>query len=116
MYHQIELNRRKSILIVAVFILVWIGLGYIVGFIAGGVGGGISGAIVGLIVDPAAPAQIVPAAEASSPSGGKFNRYRYVPEKPAPAPAPAKAGEEGKTPDPEDAAKQLVKSVIKRRR
>jgi xylitol oxidase len=73
-------------------------------------------AIVGLIVDPAAPAQIVPAAEASSPSGGKFNRYRYVPEKPAPAAASAKAGEEGKAPDPEDAAKQLVKSVIKRRR
>jgi hypothetical protein len=76
-------------------------------------------AVVGLIVDPAAPATIVPAAEASSPSGGKFNRYRYVPEQqpaPAPAAAAAKTGEEDKTPEPEDAAKQLVKSVIKRRR
>jgi heat shock protein HtpX len=50
MYHQIELNRRKSVLIVTVFILVWIGFGYIIGFIAGGVGSAISGAILGLIV------------------------------------------------------------------
>ena len=71
--------------------------------------------VVGLIVDPAAPAKIVPAAGASSPSGGRFNRYRFVPEKAAAA-APAKAAEDEKTPEPEDAAKQLVKSVIKRRR
>jgi len=73
--------------------------------------------VVGLIVDPAAPARIVSAAEAGSPSGGKFLRYRYVVEKPAPAPAaPAPAEDAEKTPAPEDAAKQLVKSVIKRRR
>jgi hypothetical protein len=69
--------------------------------------------VVGLIVDPAAPARIVPAPDSSSPSGGKFNRYRYVPEKPAP---PAAAAKEQEEPAPEDAAKQLVKSVIKRRR
>jgi hypothetical protein len=75
------------------------------------------GAVVGLIVDPAAPARIVAAAEASSPSGGKFNRYRYVAEKPAPAaPAGAPGAEGEEPPAPEDAAKQLVKSVIKRRR
>lgn len=72
--------------------------------------------VVGLIVDPATPARIVPAPEAGSPSGGKFNRYRYVPEKAPAAAPPAKAGDEEKTPEPEDAAKQLVKSVIKRRR
>ena len=72
--------------------------------------------VVGLIVDPGAPAKIVPAAGASSPSGGKFNRYRFVPEKPAAAATPAKAAADEKTPEPEDAAKQLVKSVIKRRR
>jgi hypothetical protein len=78
--------------------------------------------VVGMIVDPAAPARIVPAADAGSPSGGKFNRYRYVPEKPAapaaPAPTttPAAAPEDENSPTTEDAAKQLVKSVIKRRR
>src|SRR6059058_6386107 len=55
--------------------------------------------VVGLIVDPAAPAKIVPAAGASSPSGGRFNRYRFVPEKAAAA--PAKAAEDEKTPEPE---------------
>ena len=72
--------------------------------------------VVGLIVDPGAPAKIVPAPGASSPSGGRFNRYRFVPEKPAVAPAQAAAKDDEKTPEPEDAAKQLVKSVIKRRR
>ena len=71
------------------------------------------GSVVGLIVDPAAPSKVVPAADASSPSGGKFARYRYVAEKPAAA-AAAAPGEGDK--EPEDAAKQLVKSVIKRRR
>jgi hypothetical protein len=71
-------------------------------------------AVVGLIVDPGAPSRIVAAAEASSPSGGKFSRYRYVAEKPAPAAAPGAESEQ--PPAPEDAAKQLVKSVIKRRR
>jgi len=74
--------------------------------------------VVGLIVDPAAPARIVPASDSSSPSGGRFNRYRYVPEKPAPPAAAAAppAAKEQEEPAPEDAAKQLVKSVIKRRR
>jgi heat shock protein HtpX len=48
-YHQIALNRRKSVVIVTLFMLVWIGLGYLVGFIAGGAGGGVEGAIIGLI-------------------------------------------------------------------
>ena len=72
--------------------------------------------VVGLIVDPAAPARIVPAPDSSSPSGGKFNRYRYVPEKPAPPAAAPAAAKEQEEPAPEDAAKQLVKSIITRRR
>lgn len=51
MYHQIELNRRKSALVVAAFILVWLGLGYLVGFVAGaGAAGGASGAVIGLFI------------------------------------------------------------------
>jgi hypothetical protein len=50
MYHQIALNRRKSVLIVGAFILVWLGLGYLVGFVGGGTAGGLSGAVIGLII------------------------------------------------------------------
>ena len=46
MYHQITRNKRKSIVIVALFLLVWLAAGFIIGVIAGGTSYGIVGAII----------------------------------------------------------------------
>ena len=46
MYHQIARNKRNSIIVVAGFLLVWLGAGFIIGQIAYGTDGGISGAII----------------------------------------------------------------------
>ena len=79
--------------------------------------------LVGVIVDPAEPSRIVPAAGTASPGGGTFSRYRFVPPEPPPPPppppapaAPAPAAPEEKTPEPQEAAQQLAKSLLKRRR
>jgi len=71
--------------------------------------------LVGVIVDPAEPSRIVAAAGATSPGGGTFTRYRFVPPErpPPPSPPPAAEAPEQK---PEEAARQLAKSVLKRRR
>ena len=66
--------------------------------------------LVGVIIDPAEPSRIVAAAGATSPGGGIFTRYRFVPPEPPPPPPPPPA------PPPEEAAKQLAKNVLKRRR
>jgi len=50
MYHQIQLNRRRSVIIVVLFILLWSVLGFLAGFIAGGTGGGFAGVGIGLLV------------------------------------------------------------------
>jgi len=50
MYHQIAANRRKSIIIVVLFLLVWIAGGYVVGYIGGGTAGGVSGAVIGVLL------------------------------------------------------------------
>ncbi|MHB8508347.1 MAG: M48 family metallopeptidase [Candidatus Dormibacteria bacterium] len=50
MYHQIDLNRRRSVIIVVLFVLVWCALGYIAGFIAGGKAGGVAGVGIGLLL------------------------------------------------------------------
>ena len=50
MYHQIELNRRRSALIVVLFVLVWCALGFITGVLGGGLGGGVAGVGIGLLV------------------------------------------------------------------
>ena len=46
MYHQIASNKRKSIIVIAGFLLVWLAVGAIVGVIAGGGSGAIVGAII----------------------------------------------------------------------
>jgi hypothetical protein len=63
--------------------------------------------LVGVIVDPGEPSRIIPAAGAASPGGGTFTRYRFVPPEPPPPPPP---------PAPAEAATQLAKGVLKRRR
>ena len=79
------------------------------------IGGGPKSELVGMIVDPGEPSRIVAAPGASSPGGGSFARYRYVPPDPvvvtttAAAPAPEKA-----TPE-QDPATQLAKTILKRR-
>jgi len=79
------------------------------------VGGAKDVELVGVIVDPADPARIVTAAEAKSPAGGSFARYRYVPSEPltvkveAPPPAEKK---EAETPT----AEQFARTVLKRRK
>ena len=69
--------------------------------------------LVGMIVDPGEPSRIVSAAEALSPGGGGFVRYRYLPPEPtviaAPAPAPA-------APATDATAEKLAKSFLKRGR
>jgi hypothetical protein len=73
--------------------------------------------LVGVIVDPAEPSRIVPAAGAASPGGGSFSRYRFIAPEPLviAAPAPAPAVETAAEPEPQEAAKRLAKSVLKRR-
>ena len=66
--------------------------------------------MVGLIVDPAAPSRIVRAPDAAPPSGGTFNRYRYV------APAPLVVPASAPAPESDDAAERLAKGLLKRKR
>ena len=71
---------------------------------------GDDGAIAGVVVDPADPARVVPAAEASSPGGGTFLRYRFVPPEPIVVPAPAPPAVK------EDTTEQIAKGLLKRKR
>jgi len=71
--------------------------------------------ICGVIVDPSDPSRIVPAADATSPGGGTFVRYRFV------APEPIVVAAPPKTPAPEemkleDAPEQLAKGLLRRKR
>ena len=50
MYHQIASNKRKSVIVVAAFFIIWAAIGYVIGFIASGVSGGISGIIIAAIL------------------------------------------------------------------
>ena len=46
MYHQIARNKRNSIIVVTLFLLVWLLAGFVVGEFAGGTGSAIAGAII----------------------------------------------------------------------
>jgi len=46
MYHQIARNRRKSVLVIVLFFLFWIGAGYGIGQLAGSTSGAITGATI----------------------------------------------------------------------
>src|SRR5215469_4470905 len=48
MYHEIARNKRKSVLVVVLFFLFWVGAGYGIGLLAGSgdVGAGITGAVI----------------------------------------------------------------------
>src|SRR5713226_5294972 len=46
MYHQIARNKRNSIIVVALFLLVWLLAGFIIGELAGGLNYAITGAIL----------------------------------------------------------------------
>src|SRR6202790_312884 len=50
MYHQIARNKRKSVIVVSAFFIIWAAIGYLIGYIASGVSGGISGVIIAAIV------------------------------------------------------------------
>ena len=54
MYHQIARNKRKSVIVIVGFFIIWAAIGYLIGFIASGVSGGIAGigiaAIAALLV------------------------------------------------------------------
>jgi len=73
-------------------------------------GDGDESAVVGVIVDPGTPSRIVSAVEAVSPAGGAFSRYRYVAPEPIVVPAPPPP------PPKEDAAEQLAKGFLKRKK
>src|SRR3984885_5120471 len=49
MYHQIARNKRKSVIVVAAFFIIWAAIGYVIGFIASGVSGGIAGLVIAAI-------------------------------------------------------------------
>jgi heat shock protein HtpX len=46
MYHQIDRNKRNSIIVIVLFLVVWLLAGFVIGGIANGTAGGILGAIV----------------------------------------------------------------------
>jgi len=50
MYHQIARNKRKSVIVVVAFFIIWAAIGYVIGFIASGVSGGVSGIIIAAIL------------------------------------------------------------------
>src|ERR1700730_3012411 len=50
MYHQIARNKRKSVVVVTAFFIIWAAIGYVIGYIASGVSGGLSGIIIAAIV------------------------------------------------------------------
>src|SRR5665811_1674066 len=50
MYHQIARNKRKSVVVVTAFFIIWAAIGYVIGYIASGVSGGISGIVIAAIV------------------------------------------------------------------
>ena len=50
MYHQIARNKRKSVIVVSAFFIIWAAIGYVIGFIVSGVSGGISGIVIAAIV------------------------------------------------------------------
>ncbi len=50
MYHQIARNKRKSVIVVAAFFIIWAAIGYVIGYIASGASGGISGIIIAAIL------------------------------------------------------------------
>lgn len=69
--------------------------------------------LVGIIVDPGEPSRIVSAAEAKSPGGGSFTRYRYVAPEPTIAVAAPSAAQPASS---ADTAEKLAKSFLKRGR
>ena len=50
MYHQIARNKRKSVIVIVAFSLIWAAIGYVIGFIASGVSGGVSGIVIAAIL------------------------------------------------------------------
>ncbi len=50
MYHQIARNKRKSVIVIAAFFIIWAAIGYVIGYIASGMSGAISGVIIAAIV------------------------------------------------------------------
>jgi len=50
MYHQIARNKRKSVIVIALFFIIWAAIGYGIGFIVSGTSGGISGIVIALIL------------------------------------------------------------------
>ncbi|HUZ68344.1 MAG TPA: M48 family metalloprotease [Candidatus Saccharimonadales bacterium] len=50
MYHQIARNKRKSVIVIVSFFIVWAAIGYVIGFIASGVSGGVAGIIIAAIL------------------------------------------------------------------
>ena len=55
MYHQIARNKRKSVVVVTAFFIIWAAIGYVIGYIASGVSGGISGVIIAAMMIPEIP-------------------------------------------------------------
>jgi heat shock protein HtpX len=50
MYHQIARNKRKSVLVITIFFLFWMAIGYGIGWIASGPSGGVSGVVIAAIL------------------------------------------------------------------
>jgi heat shock protein HtpX len=50
MYHQIARNKRKSVIVITVFFVFWMAVGYGVGYLASGPSGGVSGIIIAAIL------------------------------------------------------------------
>jgi len=46
MYHQITRNKRNSIVVITLFLVVWLAAGFVIGELSGGIGYAIAGAIV----------------------------------------------------------------------
>jgi heat shock protein HtpX len=50
MYHQIARNKRKSVIVITVFFVFWMAVGYGIGYLASGTSGGVSGIIIAAIL------------------------------------------------------------------
>src|SRR5258708_12490305 len=100
MYHQIVRNKRNSVIVIALFRIVWLLAGFVVGGIAYGGSGGVLGAIVLGLLGICAPlfsyylgsaTVLSPARAQEADPGQNHQRYNIAPPPPPPpAPPPPK--------------------------
>src|SRR5260370_17574419 len=96
MYHQITRNKRNSIVVVTLFLVVWLAAGFVIGELSGGIGYAIAGAIVLFVLGVLAAlysyyfgaATVLSAGGAKEADPKQFHQPSTIPHPLPPAAAP----------------------------